>query len=237
MTAVVDLKIPHEAEASLQAMGYQTVKLPPHPVLPSPVASHPDMLVFFAPNAIFCTESYAKIAKKELKKIEKAANRPIHTLQTDYKSHYPHDVLLNAAVVGEQLFCLPSYTATEILQSAAYRVCAVRQGYAKCSVVPIGPTALITEDPSIAKVALSEGLDVLRVDPHNVLLPGYDTGFLGGACSFAPYQAEANRLLVCGDLRQHQNAPAILRFLEEHDVEPIALSPAPLTDVGTVFII
>ncbi|MBQ2735341.1 MAG: hypothetical protein IJF33_05865 [Clostridia bacterium] len=237
MTAVVDSKIPRYAEETLIKLGHRTVKLPPHPTLPPPVSSHPDMLLFFSPNAIFCTESYAKIAKKELKEIESATNKPIQILQKDYGSTYPHDILLNVASVGMRLFCLPSHTAAEILALSMHRICAVRQGYAKCSTVPIGDKALITEDASIAKVARSEGLDVLQVEPYSVSLMGYDTGFLGGACSFAPYDSGLRKLLFCGDPKHHKNAEEILRFLEKHAVEPIALSPAPLTDVGTIFII
>lgn len=237
MTAVVDCKIPCDAERALTELGHRTIKLPPHPLLPPPVSSHPDMLLFFAPNAVFCTESYAKIAKKELKEIELAANRPLQMLQRDYGSSYPGDILLNAAPLGSRLFCLPSHTAREIVTLPHHRICAVKQGYAKCSVVPIGSGALITEDASIARVARAEGIDVLQIDSYSVALDGYDTGFLGGACSFSPYEATCQALLFCGDPKHHKNAREILHFLEERGVEPIALSPAPLTDVGTMFII
>ena len=195
MIAVVSEQIPQLAEIRLRELGYQIQKLPPHPALPAPVASHPDMLLFFAPNAVLCTESYARIAARELANIEQAVGLPIRSVAEDYGSSYPRDILLNAARVGDRLFCFPSHTAQEILGLPRQQICAVRQGYAKCSTVPVGNHALVTEDPSIAAVAGAQGLEVLKISPQNVGLPGYNTGFLGGACSFAPYR-DSKELLV-----------------------------------------
>ena len=69
MLAITSHNFPREAEDTLTKFGHRTLRLPPHPNLPKPVASHPDMLLFFSPNAIFCTKSYYEIATLEVNEI------------------------------------------------------------------------------------------------------------------------------------------------------------------------
>ncbi len=236
MTVVLDIRTPEPVRAALREKGFSVIPLPPHPALPAPVASHPDMLVFFAPDGVCCTESYLKIADKELRAITEIIQKPIVAVKDEYGNRYPGDILFNAALVGDNLFCLKEHTCPRLLSLKGIKTCAVKQGYAKCSTLPIGSGSLITEDPSIARVAQANGLEVLRIDAHNVCLPGYDTGFLGGASSFAPYQ-NMKEIYFCGDLNRHQNAESIQQFIVKHGFTPISLSSDPLLDVGTMFFI
>lgn len=234
MTAVVDIRIPKAAEASLVANGFSVVKLPPHPALPRPVASHPDMLVFFDRDCIFCTRSYFEIAKQELEVISESCQKPIRLVSDEVGSAYPLDILLNAAPLGDRLICHSKHTAREL--TALYKVIPVKQGYAKCSTVILGSRAIITEDASIAQAAEQSGVDVLRISPNAVRLAGYDTGFLGGAASLAPYGGTDN-IYFCGDLNTHPSARDIQAFCKQHGFSAVSLSNEPLTDVGTIFLI
>ncbi len=234
MTAIVDARIPPTAEKDLSDRGFAIVKLPPHPALPDPVASHPDMLLFFAQDAVYCTKSYHETAKNELAMIALAAQRPLVILKDELGATYPHDIRLNAAPVGSCLFCLPTHTENEIKEG--YRIVPVRQGYAKCSTVPVGERALITADPSIARAASVNQLDVLKIRAGYVTLPCYDTGFLGGASSFAPYGG-TREIFFCGNLATHPAHAAITAFCNNHGFETVSLTDEPLTDVGTIFLI
>ena len=62
MLAVVDYRIPEQAKHALEHMGHRVLALPPHPSLPAPINAHPDMLLFFASDSIFCTKAYQNIA-------------------------------------------------------------------------------------------------------------------------------------------------------------------------------
>ncbi len=236
MTVVLDIRAPRAAEAAFLRLGFSVLRLPPYPTLQAPVASHPDMLVFFAPDEILCTRAYTEIAKEELCVLSRAANRPIRVVERECGREYPHDILLNTAVVGCVRFCLPAYTAQEILADARFSVCAVRQGYAKCSTLPVGDRALITSDPSIGRAASAEGLDVLSIPSGEVELTGYDNGFLGGAASFLPY-GHHERIYFCGSLERHSRKNEIRDFCLSRGYEPISLFDGPLTDVGTMFLI
>ena len=234
MTAVVDARIPLAAEHALSDRGFAVLKLPPHPALPAPVASHPDMLVFFAQDAVFCTKSYYIIAKSALESVARAAQRPLVILKEELGATYPRDILLNAAPVGDRLFCLPEHTADGITER--YRVIPVRQGYAKCSTVPVGESAIITADSSIARAAHANGIDTLTIRAGYVTLSGYDTGFLGGASSLALYDG-TREIFFCGNLATHPDHAAITAFCNNRGFETVSLTDEPLTDVGTIFLI
>ena len=111
-----------------------------------------------------------------------------------------------------------------------------RQGYAKCSAVPVGSNALITADPSIYRTAIQSDIDVLRLGRQETHLTGYDTGFIGGATGFAPY-GSVNKIYFCGDLCHHPQHKEIEHFCQLHGYTCVSLAPIPLTDVGTMIIL
>ena len=232
MTAVVDIRIPKAAEASLVANGFSVVKLPPHPTLPRPVASHPDMLVFFDRDCIFCTRSYFEIAKQELEVISENCQKPIRLVSDEVGFVYPRDILLNAAPLGDRLICHSKHTAREL--TALYKVIPVKQGYAKCSTAIIGDNAIITADSGIAKKAAALGIDVLKVSAAEgaIELEGYGYGFIGGACALFE-----NTLYSCGNIELHPDYEAIRDFCEAHGVALCSLTDGKLCDVGGIIFI
>lgn len=235
-TAVLDCRAPLHAVRELKRRGMHTLLLPPHPFLPPPVASHPDLLLFFTGQAIYTTGLYSRIAKDELKELSGRTGVEIRVTEQELGGTYPQDILLDAAQIGDLLFCLPAHTAPELMNRAGIRTVPVRQGYAKCSVLPVGQRAVITADSSIASAAQNLNVDLLRIRPGSILLPGYDTGFIGGASSFAPY-GQTNEIFFCGDPLLHPSGAEISGFCRSRGTEPIALSNAPLTDIGTIFIL
>jgi hypothetical protein len=61
-----------------------------------------------------------------------------------------------------------------------FNIIDVKQGYTKCSVLPVSNNAFITDDISIYNQCVSFGIDVLYVGKGDVSLPGYNYGFIGG---------------------------------------------------------
>ena len=57
-TAIVDERLPREAEAELRARGFEVLRLPASNKLSPPVASHTDMLLFASGKALFGSSSY-----------------------------------------------------------------------------------------------------------------------------------------------------------------------------------
>ena len=235
MLAVTNHTFPREAEATLSKLGHRALRLPPHPMLPAPVASHPDMLLFFAPDAIYCTKSYTEIAARELHKISLACGKSIRCIEAECGSEYPRDVLLNALPMGKYLLCNTKTVAPELTR-LGFIPCHVNQGYTKCASLPLGENAIITSDASIAVQAKRIGMDVLQIAAGHISLPGYDYGFIGGCASFAPYQ-KTDTVFFCGDLSQHPDAKKIEYFCVSQNTRLVYLSEIRLCDIGTIFMI
>ena len=235
MLAVTNHTFPCEAAKELEERGHRVLSLPPHPNLPTPVASHPDMLLFFAKDAIFCTKSYYEIAKRELDEISRIYGAPIQLIEQEYEGEYPRDVLLNALPLGSHLLSNTKTIAGELLE-LGLKVSHVNQGYAKCSCLPLGDRALITSDASIAKKAKELGIDVLQISEGHISLSGYNYGFIGGCASFAP-RGNIDTVFFCGDVSQHPDYNEISRFCQSYNYKIICLSNIELCDVGTIFII
>lgn len=235
MLAITNHTFPKEAEETLMRLGHRTLRLPPHPNLPKPVASHPDMLLFFAPEAIFCIKSYYEIATRELEEISSAYGAPLRFAQKEYGNAYPDDVLLNALPMGDFLFCNTNTVADELL-TLGVQVQHVNQGYTKCSSLPLGKDALITADASIAISARACGIDVLQICEGHISLLGYNYGFIGGCASFDVRQ-NLKTVFFCGDVSKHPDHNKISRFFQSYGYSILCLTDADLCDTGTIFMI
>ena len=208
------------------------LKLPPHPRLSSPVASHPDMLLWICGRLVVTYEDYIPLARDTFNFLESLG----YTVIADSKSpapQYPRDVALNCALVGNKIIANEKHMSNkikEISKSIGLQTVSVKQGYAKCSTVTVSDNAIITSDPSIAKASINVGIDVLKIRPDYVALDGYNTGFLGGASG-----STETEVLFCGNLDIHPDAPLIKDFCIAHGKRAVSLGSNPLYDYGTVF--
>ncbi len=235
MLAITDCRLPVSAENTLLELGHRVLRLPPHPTLPTPIASHPDMLLFFANDFILCTKNYYEVATRELREIANECDVPVHCIDQECGSEYPYDVLLNAVPIGKHLLCNPKTVAQELLRLGLIPI-GINQGYTKCSTLPLGSDALITADASIASAARKAGIDVLQIATGHVDLPGYDCGFIGGCTSFAP-RGGTDTILFCGALSRHPDSKKIEDFCSRHGYRIKSLGAFSPLDVGTIFLI
>lgn len=147
-------------------------------------------------------------------------------------NEYPQDICYNAACTGRFFIHNLKYTAPELIREAeqvGMTVVNVRQGYTKCSTVIVDEESIITYDKGICKACSAAGMDVLLVTPGHVLLPGYDTGFIGG-CS----GRIGDTIVFNGDLSSHPNFDRILEFIENKGLEAKWFVEWPLTDIGSI---
>lgn len=234
MLSVIGENAPNVLIRALESKGDTVITLPPHPALPQPVASHADLLVFFSKKGIYTFRSYAMLAESQLNQISELLRLPIRICEEEPSDRYPQDTLLDALPMGNFLFCRPSSTASILLQENDLRVVSVAQGYTKCAALPIGTSALITSDPSIAAACEPLGIACLMLPSGGICLPGYNTGFIGGASSFSPL-CDSREVLLCGDLASYRSGAEIEEFCCRYNKIPISLGNIPLTDIGTVF--
>lgn len=235
MLAVTDIKAPTECTEALQKLGFEVILLPPFPLLPAPVASHPDMLIFQADKRLLTHREYYEIACHQLDTICNTAGLELKFIDETVGNTYPRDVLLNAATVGNKLICSVNAVSAQIKEYFADQIkkmINVKQGYAKCSVCIVSDNAIITADRGIASAAKSAGIDVLTISPGYVILEGYDTGFIGGSSGCC-----GDTVYFCGNISIHPDNSAIYDFCASHGKKIACLGDTPLTDVGTIFFI
>ncbi len=226
--AVADCRITPDIEDTLYGYADKIIKLPPHPSLASPVASHPDMLIWRVGHKIVTYESYAELAKKELSEICSLGYELV-TEEARPDATYPHDILLNCAIVGKHAIANSKYTS-EYVKNSSLELLHTNQGYTKCATVVVNDNAIITSDPSVFNAAMQAGIDALKISEGHVRLDGYDTGFIGGATGVTD-----EAVLFTGALSSHPDAQKITEFCEAHGKRAVSLSTAPLYDYGTVF--
>lgn len=156
----------------------------------------------------------------------------IHADEKVLGPEYPDDVRYNAACTGKYFIHNLKYTAPELLQAAkemGMQFIDVKQGYAKCSIVVVDEDSIITYDNGIADACEDAGMEVLRICPGFVNLPGYDTGFIGGTAGLIPGEVVFN-----GNLEDHPNYPEIEDFINEHGLTCRWFPDYPLTDIGSI---
>lgn len=203
----------------------EVVSLPKGRRFRSEVGWHADVLCHYAGDGkIFVSPQITLPQKKGLQRI---------SIAEEPQEPYPGDVLLNGARVGKRLFCRVESTAQEVLEDCerrGVRICPVRQGYGKCSVVVVSEEAILTADPSIEKAARQEGLDVLKISPGGIRLDGFPYGFLGGCVGrLAP-----DALAFTGEIAWHPDGESIRAFLRNYGIDTVALCKGELWDIGGI---
>ncbi len=146
--------------------------------------------------------------------------------------NYPDDVKLNCIRVGNVFICNLNTVSPVVLEhmtSKGLKILDVKQGYTKCSVVPVSNNALITDDISIFNSCISFGIDALLVSKGDVKLRGFDYGFIGG-CSG---KISEDSVIFCGNIRNHRDCEKILDFLSKYNVKYYC-SDNELTDIGSI---
>lgn len=207
--------------------------LPPCPGMDPRVASHPDMLMMAIGQDVVVPRSYAGQTDVELVLRELCRLCGVRLILSDRSpgAAYPGDVVCNGLLYGGTLYGKRSALAPEILRLAAehgFSAVDVHQGYTGCSALACGDI-LLTADPSIQQAVLARVGDVLALSPGGIDLPGYNTGFIGGAGGYA-----AGHAVFFGDVRRHPDGGRITQTLEKRGIHWHCLGDGPLTDFGGI---
>ena len=193
----------------LEEGGHEVMRFGTLDKVAPPVANHPDL--------IFCKISVGVVYQGDPEKLS---------------PKYPGDVIYNGCSTGKYFIHNLKCTDPELLyiaREAGLELINVRQGYGRCSILPIDEDSIITYDKGIAIVCEEAGLNVLKVTPGHVALPGYDEGFIGGTAGRV-----GDEVLFNGDLSAHPDFEAIRDFICERGLGLKYFDDCPLTDIGSV---
>ncbi len=169
--------------------------------------------------------------------IEEAKAMDIELLygETKLEKKYPKDISYNVARVGKNVLHYVNHMDPVVkkeLERRKYNFINVKQGYTKCSVLPLGEHSIITADLGIAKEIKESAMDVLLIEGGHIELPGFNTGFIGGVCGVIE---EKGMVLFNGNLALHPDCIKICSFLKERGYDYKCLTHGPLIDVGSIF--
>lgn len=214
-----------ELFVSLERRGLCPIFIPSSSFLSPEVASHPDMLFFAFKNRLFTGRCYFEENRYFFEKAGLSSYLTI--IDTDARSPYPYDIPFDVFYLGSTLFCKEKYTPAEI-KTNFDRIVNVSQGYAACSSLVLPDTAVITSDRGIFDAVINEGHDALLISSGDVTLPGYDSGFIGGA-SFV----SGKTVFFTGDITRHADGEKIITFISSYGYEIVNLSEENLFDCGS----
>lgn len=146
---------------------------------------------------------------------------------------YPLDVPYNVAILNNYAIFLErgiDIVLHDEIQKRGYKSINIKQGYSKCSVAITGHTSAITSDRLLYDKLVRKGFKVLYIEPGNIVLPGYNYGFIGGATGLL----SDNELLVAGSLQKHPSKDIIYDFLKSENIDIIELSDGNIVDIGSI---
>ena len=193
----------------LESKGCEVIKISKHADVQDAVGSHPDIYM--------CRLSAGK-------------SSDIYFGDASLLSYdYPGDVLYNAACLGRYIIC-SKYTSPELVRAGGLEPVYVGQGYCKCNLVVVDETHVITEDEGIARTLSSyPDISCLLVSPHQVALPGFPYGFIGGASGRV-----GDEIVFNGNIKAHSDYEAIKAFIESCGLSLRSFDGLPLTDIGSI---
>lgn len=190
---------------------------------------HPDIVITkISDNEIIIDPKYYDYYKDKLDSFDISIYKGYKTVE----DKYPKNIIYNAAIIGENAIHNFKYTdrrLTELLKTKKMNFINVNQGYTKCSTVTIANKAIITSDKTIYTKSKDHGIKSLLIDSKQIILPGFEYGFIGGASGF--YK---DTLYFTGKIDTHSSRNDILSFLEDMDIKVKYLSNKPAIDLGSI---
>lgn len=227
VSAVIMANLVPQATKVLRTRGIRIITSPVNKTLPIPINQHADL------QCLHLKGNQWLVAKSDtrLNRILKDEGAEVLLTEQMLGNAYPEDIRLNALLINKQLYGKLYELDPALLKacdSAGIHKITVRQGYAKCSTAIVTEKSIITADAGIAETAKKQRLEVLKIQPGNIQLPGYDYGFIGGCCGYI----SESTLAFTGKLSTHPDGFAIRRFLEAHEKQVLELTNDSLIDIG-----
>lgn len=233
MICFVDYRISDEEIINLKNLNLDIIKIPQCKNVYGAIDGHVDIQLNILNKSSKEVIVQKDISTDFLKKLDKKNVK--YTLSNDSLSEkYPNDILLNALILDSIFIHNLKYTDKTLLElQKGKKLLNVKQGYTKCSVLPISNSAFITSDIGIYNTLSALKKDVLLLPAGDILLPGLDYGFIGGIGGLI----DEGILGIFGELENYKYGDEMYKFLSKHNVEPISLKKGKLIDRGSLFIL
>lgn len=212
-----------------RSLQYDIAYIPKCRSLSGPVSSHPDMLFSLHSDSCILTDRNYYLANEGFFKFLEEKGIKFCLSERKLSEKYPFDILFDAIKTDKILIGNLKYTAPELFTENIKAV-NVRQGYALCSTL-LMKDAAVSADKGICDALVDNGYDVLKISPGNIVLDGYDCGFIGGASAVLE---ERRAVVFFGNIEKHPDGGKIVRFCESKGYGVYFDGAVSLTDLGGV---
>jgi len=225
MFALVDKRIPVAAKEKLAAY-FQIVEFFSEGIVYEAICGHPDIFFIRIGKTLIVAPN---VPQKYINMLEE--NKVAYFLgEKPLGKRYPETASYNVSLNEFTLVHKLTITDKIVLnQSEALQKIDVEQGYTRCNLLPLKNNHWITSDKGIEKKLKILNYSVLRVDSQDVVLPGAQHGFFGGACGVL-----GSRIFIIGSLKYFSKRDCLRTFLEKIDYEIVELYDGPLFDGGSI---
>ena len=233
MICFVDYKTTDEECNNLNKLGLKIIKIPQSKALYNAIDGHVDIQI----NILHKENKLILINKHmpdEFKKQLEENNIKYIESSSTLGHKYPENISINALNSKEYFIHNLKYSDDAFKKYITHKkIINVKQGYTKCSILPLREKVLITNDPGIYKTLSNDDFHVLLLPYGDIILEGFEYGFIGGVGGMISH----DKLALFGDLNHYSYGKEVLNFLNNHNITPIYLKSGKLTDRGSLFVL
>ena len=233
MIAFIDYRTSNEEINSLKNLNIVVIKVPCNNNLYPAINGHVDIQLNIL-NSDTKTIILNKDIDNNFKKILQEKEINFINSFNSLNKNYPENISLNAYITPNYLIHNLNFTDKEIINYCkTKKQIHIKQGYSKCSILPLREKVVITSDMGIYKTLIKENFDVLLIPFGDIELPGLNYGFIGGVGGMI----SSNSMAFFGSLEKYAFCDEVKKFLYKYDIKPIYLRDSKLFDRGSLLLL
>ncbi len=233
MICFIDYRTTQKEKDTLSSLNLKVIEIPKSNDVYSAIDGHVDIqlnILDKKTKKIIINRNMDKNFKESLSKL----NIKFIESEKFLESSYPNNIYLNALILDDYFIHNLKFTDKNLLSFQKDKTLInVKQGYTKCSCLPISKNALITNDAGIYKILSKFNLDILLLPPGDIILEGLDYGFIGGTGGLI----NDDTIAFFGNLDYYKYGKEVKDFLKKHNVTPIYLNNMKLHDRGSLLVL
>ena len=229
-TVIIGEKYCNILQNGIKSPGINALFMPDNPYVDDRLSGHADLSVLHLGGNRLLLAPYLKRSSFSQQLEDRGFD--IRFADIEQSALYPNDAQMNVCILGDKVIYNPKTVPDTIvkyltIENGAIQISS-RQGYSRCSVCVVNDNAIITADEGICRSAKAHGIDVLKIMPGYIDLPGFDYGFVGGAS----FKISDTKLAFTGGLDRHPDAEQIIEFTSLHNVDIVYITDKPAFDIG-----
>ena len=214
----------------IKSLGINALFMPDNPYVDPRLSGHADLSVLHLGGDRLLLAPYLKGSSFSRQLEDRGFD--IQFADIEQSALYPNDAQMNVCILGDKVIYNPKTVPDTIvkyltIENGAIQVSS-RQGYSRCSVCVVNDNAIITADEGICRSAKAHEIDVLKIRPGYIDLPGFDYGFIGGAS----FKLSDTKLAFTGGLDKHPDTERIIEFASLHNIDIVYITDKPAFDIG-----